>query len=114
MTPVDQPKLHYKAVLESDESDRVTSLIAYQVASDQPLRAVMWSARRQQWIYAPAIAAAFLFDDMRIDQTRTVDRSTAETLASDALRTSLPDETTLREMYQEGVANGWRFGPPLE
>lgn len=113
MTPVDQPKLHYKAVLESDESDRVTSLIAYQVASDQPLRAVMWSARRQEWIYAPAIAAGILFDDMRIDQTRTVDRGTAETLASDGLGTTLPDERTLREMYREGADRGLRFGPPL-
>ncbi len=111
---MDQPKLHYKAVLKSDESGQVTSLIAYQVTVDRPLQAVMWSANRKEWIYAPAVAAQILFDDMKADQTRAVDRVTAERLASEALSTVLPSEATLREMYEEGTRNGWRFGPPLE
>ena len=106
--PMEQPRLHYKAVLRSDESSQVTSLIAYRVTPDRPLPAVMWSARRKEWIYAPAVAAQLLFDHMRIDQTRTVDRATAEQLTSEALRTTLPSEPTLREMCEEGE----RKGPP--
>ena len=109
---MEPPKLHYKAVLRSDESSQVTSLIAYRVTPDRPLQAVMWSARRKEWIYAPAVAALLLFDDMKIDQTRTVDRAMAEQLASEALRTTLPSESTLREMCEEGAQKGWRFGPP--
>ena len=112
--PVKQPKLYYKAVLKSDESDQVTSLIAYQVTSDRPLQAVMWSARRKEWIYAPAVAAQLLFDDMKIDQTRQVDRATAEQVASETLRTTLPSESSLRELYEDGAEKRWRFGPPLE
>jgi hypothetical protein len=114
MTPMKQQKLYYKALLRSDDSEEVTSLIAYRVTLDRPLQAVLWSIRRREWIYAPAVAAQFLFDDMRIDQTRQVSRTTAEQLASDVLQTTLPSEETLQEMNEEGARKGWRFGPPLE
>lgn len=111
---MEQLPLRYKAVLKSDDSGEVTSLIAYEVLPDRPLHAVMWSARRKEWIYAPAVAAQILFDDMRSDQTRAVDRGTAEQLASETLQTTLPSEIRLRQMNEEGSLKGWRFGPPLE
>jgi hypothetical protein len=104
----------YKAVLKSDESSQVTTLIAYRATLDMPMQAVMWSVPEQTWIYAPAIASAFLFDDKYLDRTRNVDRATAKQIAAEMLGTELPSETTLQELIDEGRRMGWEFGPPRE
>jgi hypothetical protein len=104
----------YQAVLKSDRSGRVSSLIAYQAPAQGPLQAVMWHAGRKEWIYAPAIAAGLLFDDTYTDQTMPVDRTTAEALANEHLPSRLPTVETLQEMINEGTRMGWDYGPPRE
>ena len=101
----------YKIILRSDDRSTITSLVAYQ-PGDHALRAVLWSARRRQWIYAPSIAAPILYDDQEQDRGRPVDRPTAEQISRDVLRTELPTEQALTEMSEEGEANGWSYGPP--
>ena len=107
------PTFAYQAFLESKNSPRVTSLIAYWAPAQGPLEAVIWHAGRKEWIYAPAIAAGLLFDDADPDETMSVDRSTAEAMATEHLRSSLPSIETLREMIAEGARMGWDYGPPL-
>jgi hypothetical protein len=107
------PTFAYQALLESKGSRKVTSLIAYSAPAQGPLQAVMWHAGRKEWIYAPAIAAGLLFDDSYLDETVTVDRTTAEALATEYLPTSLPSVDTLRQMIAEGERMGWDYGPPL-
>ena len=102
----------YKAVLGSDGSAQVVSLIASQAPPDRPLRAVVWSARREGWIFAPAPAARMLYDDRNFDRTQDIDRTEAEKIALTVFRTPLPDEDTLERMCDEGAAAGWRYGPP--
>ena len=108
-----QPKIAYQAFLEAKGSPRVTSLIAYRAPARGPLQAVMWHAGRKAWIYAPAIAAGLLFDDSYLDETVTVDRQTAETMAAEYLLSALPSVETLQEMFAEGTQMGWDYGPPL-
>lgn len=107
-------KFAYQAFLESKESPRVTSLIAYRAPAQGQLQAVMWHAARKEWIYAPAIAAGLLFDDAYTDETVLVDRSTAEAMATEYLRSSLPNIETLRQMCAEGEKMGWEYGPPRQ
>lgn len=107
------PTFAYQAFLESKDSSRVTSLIAYRAPARGPSEAVMWHAGRKEWIYAPAIAAGLLFDDTYSDETISVDRMTAEAMATQYLRSSLPSIETLREMIAEGSRMGWDYGPPL-
>ena len=38
----------YNALLKSDQSGRVSSILASQSPADLPLRAVMWSGRRKE------------------------------------------------------------------
>jgi hypothetical protein len=104
----------YRAILKSDMSGSVTSLIAYEVQSAKTLRAVMWSVPRKAWIYAPHQAGTFLRDPNYQDRTRPVDRTEAETIAQQALESTLPTEPTLLAMYDEGERMGWDFGPPHE
>src|SRR4051812_7222570 len=96
----------YQAVLES-ESDTVTSLIAYEVEMRGPLQAVLWSVPREAWIYNPDVAATFLFDPSYQERIRPLDRAEAERIAREALRTELPTEQTLLEMFEEGERRGW-------
>ncbi|WP_127499161.1 hypothetical protein [Actinoplanes solisilvae] len=107
-----QHNFAYKAILKSDDRSTITSLIAYQAPGDQRLRAVIWSVPRQQWIYAPNIAAPILYDDQEQDRGRPVDRQTAEQISRDILHTELPAESTLTELSDEGERNGWGYGPP--
>src|SRR3954464_1545969 len=102
----------YRAAMESDGSDEITSIIAYQELIGGPLQAVIWSLPRKAWIYAPAPAARFLYDDQYFDRTMEIDRSTAETVARESLGTELPSEDVLRAMCDEGQRMGWDFGPP--
>ena len=108
------PDFDYRAVLKSDMSGEITSLIAHQVSSNSPLRAVIWSVPRKAWISAPAPAARFLYDEQYFDRTRKVDRPTAEQIARDLLHTELPSEQTLRAMIDEGDRMGWDYGPPRQ
>ncbi|WP_250000536.1 hypothetical protein [Actinoplanes sp. M2I2] len=101
----------YKAILRSDDRSTITSLVAYQ-PGDQALRAVLWSVPRQQWIYAPNIAAPILYDDQEQDRGRPVDRRTAEQISREILHTALPTEAALSELSDEGERNGWDYGPP--
>jgi len=89
-----------------------TSLIAYQSPARGPFRAVIWSDPRKAWIYAPAIAAARLFDDQYQDSHDPVDRATAEQIARQHLGTELPGEEELERMCQEGQRLGQDWGPP--
>jgi hypothetical protein len=104
----------YQAILKSDMSGTVTSLIAYEVQNYRALRAVMWSVPRKAWIYAPAMAATFLFDPDYQERLRPLDRAEAEHVARETLRSVLPTEQTLLEMLDEGQKMGWDFGPPRE
>ena len=101
----------YKVILRSDDRSTITSLVAYQPGAEA-LRAVLWSARRRQWIYAPNIAAPILYDDQEQDRGRAVDRQTAERISRDVLDTELPTEQELTEMSEQGEAMGWNYGPP--
>ena len=104
----------YQAILKSDMSGTVTSLIAYEVQNHHSLRAVMWSVPRKAWIYAPAVAATFLFDPGYQERIRPLDRAEAERVAREILQSVLPTEQTLLEMLDEGQKMGWEFGPPRE
>ena len=104
----------YQAILKSDMSGAVTSLIAYEVQNQSAIRAVMWSVPRKAWIYAPAIAATFLFDPDYQERIRPLDRAEAEHVARETLQSVLPTEQTLLQMLDEGQKMGWDFGPPRE
>jgi hypothetical protein len=108
------PKFGYQAILKSDMSGAVTGLIAYEVQNYHSLRAVMWSVPRKAWIYAPAIAATFLFDPDYQERIRPLDRAEAEHVARDILQSVLPTEQILLQMLDEGREMGWDFGPPRE
>ena len=105
-------RFDYTEILKSDRSGVVTSLIAYQEPAGSPLRAVMWSSLHQAWISAPEIAARLLFDDLNLDRLRSVDRTTAEVTAREALPTELPSEDELTAILEEGERMGWDYGPP--
>ncbi len=102
----------YRAVQREDGSGEVTSLIAYQVPREAPIRAIIWSAPRRAWIYAPGLAVRFLFDDQYQERSRIVDRTTAEELAANVLSTELPSEMKLQEIADEGQRLGQNYGPP--
>jgi hypothetical protein len=102
----------YQAVLKSDMSGMTSSLIAYQVIQDNPFQAVIWSAPRKAWIYAPGLAVAMLYDDKYQGRRKQVDRITAEQIAREALHTELPSEEVLQAMVEEGERMGWNYGPP--
>ncbi|MFI5936144.1 hypothetical protein [Actinoplanes sp. NPDC051494] len=104
----------YQVVLKSDLSGAVSSLIAYQVRPDSPFRAVIWSVPRHSWVYAPALAVSFLYDDKYRDRIQPVDRHVAEQAALLALRSELPNEAVLLEMCAEGERMGWDYGPPRQ
>jgi hypothetical protein len=104
----------YRAILKSDMSGTVTSVIAYEVQSTAPLRAVMWSVPRGSWIYAPQQAGMFLRDPNYQDRIRRIDRAEAERIAQDLLQSALPTEQELGKMLDEGQKMGWDFGPPRE
>lgn len=108
------PTFTYQAVLASPGSAEVTSLIAYQAPAQGPLQAVMWHASREEWIYAPAIAAGLLFDDTYQDELKLIDRPAAEQLARQHLHSDLPAPQNLQEMCLEGARMGWTYGPPRE
>jgi hypothetical protein len=102
----------YQAVLTSDLSGAISSLIAYQVILDNPFQAVIWSVPRMAWIYAPGLAVAMLYDDKYQDRRKQVDRTTAEQIAREMLHTELPSEEVLQAMVEEGERMGWNYGPP--
>ena len=104
--------VYYTALLASDESGRVTSVLAHQTIEGGRLRAVMWSGRRKAWIYAPLLVANYLYAEDFLDRTRMIDRPTAEQLAREVLQEELPSEQTLLEMFDEGQQMGWTLGPP--
>ena len=104
----------YQVVLKSDSSGATSSLIAYQVRADSPFHAVIWSVPRRSWVYAPALAVPFLYDEKYRDRIRTVDRQAAEQAARSALRTELPTEELLLAMCAEGERMGWDYSPPRQ
>ena len=104
----------YLAILTSEGSPEVTTVVAYSAPAHGPLQAVLWHVARQQWIYAPAIAAGLLFDDPEDGTSMKVDRVAAEQLAHDHLRTELPMPAALRLMCAEGDRRGWSYGPPVD
>jgi len=90
----------------------ISSLIVTWVESEAPLKAVIWHASRKEWMYAPAIAAARLFDDQNLDSHDPVDRPTAERIVREHLGADLPTETDLHRMIEEGHRTGHVWGPP--
>jgi hypothetical protein len=108
---MNDPRIYYKAVLHSDGSGRVTTVLAYQPLKDGRLRAVKWSVPRQAWEYAPAIVSPYLYDPEYQEYAEPIDRPTAERLSHE-LQSELPDEQVLTEMFDEGQRMGWNFGPP--
>ena len=107
-----KPDFGYLAVLKSDMSGETTSIIAHQTADDGPLQAVLWSVSRRRWIYAPALAVRFLYDDQYRDRSKRVSRQEAESIAEHNLGVLLPSESQFRELCEEGSRLGWDFGPP--
>ncbi len=107
-----KPPFAYQAFLKTKGTTEVSSLIAYWAPATAPLRAVMWSVPRRQWIYAPGTAAGLLFDEEYRDETLVIDRPTAEQMAKEQLHTELPSEETLQAMCDEGERMGWEYGPP--
>ena len=105
-------QLGYRVVLKADMSGAVTSVIAYEVQTTQPLRAVLWSVPRQTWIYGPQMAGTFLRDPNYRERVARIDRAEAEQIARETLRSELPSEQTLLVMFEEGQRMGWDFGPP--
>jgi hypothetical protein len=73
---------------------------------------VLWQVPRTQWIYNPDLAATFLFDPSYQERTRLLDRAGAERMARETLRTALPSQQTLLEMFEVCQRMGWEFGPP--
>ncbi len=99
-------------VLKSDGSGRATCVISYLQAAEGPLQAVIWSVPRHSWIYAPALAVRFLFDDEYDERSKRVERPEAESIARELLGTELPTDEELRRLCEEGARMGWVFGPP--
>jgi hypothetical protein len=104
----------YQAILRSDLSGTITSLVAYQVLLDNPFQAVIWSVPRRAWISAPGLAVPILYDDKYQERREQVSRPAAEQIAVERLHTELPIEETLRAMCEEGERMGWTFGPPRQ
>jgi len=114
MQQVNDLDFSYRAVLKSDGSGRVTSLIAYQVLDDRPLRAVIWDAQHREWVSAPELAAPLLYDERNGDRVQIIDRAEAETIARQSLSTELPDTEALAAISDEGERMSWDFGPPRQ
>jgi hypothetical protein len=102
----------YYVVYKQGSTSEPSSLIAAWLEDDTPLRAVLWSVPDQEWIYAPAIAADVMYDDMTLETRAPIDRETAERIAREHLGTSLPSEEELHRMNEEGARLGHRWGPP--
>jgi hypothetical protein len=109
-----EPRFYYKAVLKSDGSGRVTTVLAYQAGNDGRLRAVKWSAPEKIWAYAPAIVSAYLYDPKYQERAQSVDRPTAERISRESLSSELPGEEDLEQMCDEGQRMGREFGPPVD
>jgi hypothetical protein len=109
-----EPVFSYQAFLKAEDSPEVTTVVAYSAPAHGPLQAVLWHVARQQWIYAPAIAAGLLFDDPEDGSSMKVNRVTAEQIARDHLRTQLPTPAALRSMCAEGDRMGWLYGPSAD
>jgi hypothetical protein len=109
-----EPRFYYKAVLRSDGSGQVTTVLAYDELDDGRLRAVKWNAPEQAWGYAPAIVSAYLYDPEYQEKAQSIDRPTAERISRESLGSDLPSEEALAEMCDEGQRMGWEFGPPLQ
>ncbi|GAA2495062.1 hypothetical protein Ahu01nite_032310 [Winogradskya humida] len=107
-----EPAFSYRTILKSDESGLITSIVVHRVQVTGPLEAILWSVPRKAWIYAPALAVRFLFDDQYRERTQSLDRTTAGRIAHDVLETELPSEETLQAMCEEGKRMGWDYGPP--
>ena len=103
----------YMTLTKSEDTDDVGSIMAYRFSEKRILQAVLWHARRKIWMFAPAIAIAYLNDHMYWDRTTTVDRATAERVARQ-IGIELPSENVLDEICAEGERMGWEMGPPEE
>jgi hypothetical protein len=104
----------YKTITKSDETEEVGSIMAHRYSADRILQAVMWHARRKIWMFAPAIAVAYLNDWKYMNRATEVDRATAERIARETLGSELPTLETLDAMCEEGERMGWELGPPEE
>ena len=108
------PAFAYLALQKADRPETVTSLIAYRAPATAPLEAVLWSRPRRAWISGPGLAARYLYDDQHQNRTRVIDRTEAERLAREVLRTELPTAAALEKLIEQGRRMGWEFGPPLQ
>jgi hypothetical protein len=104
----------YMKLTKPEGSTEVASIMAYRNSAERTLQAVMWHANRKMWMFAPAIAVAFLNDLEYMDRATKVDRPTAEQIAKETLHAELPNEAELAEMCDEGERQGWELGPPRE
>lgn len=113
-TEVDETEFDYRAILKSDESGQIVSIVAQLIEVSRPLQAVLWSVPRRAWIYGPGLAVRFLYDDQYWDRVRMIDRPEAEKIARAVLQTELPSVERLLQMCQEGEQMGWTYGPPRQ
>jgi hypothetical protein len=69
---------------------------------------LIWNHLSKAWRYDPTLIARFIFDVRNLDRFEEIDRATAEqvTLAITEGRRTLPDEETIRWIFQ------WKGEPP--
>lgn len=66
-----------------------------------PVRAVIWDRPTQSWNFRPDVAAAFLYSTPDLEQTRLVDRVTAESATHHFTAVPLPSEAELTRICRE-------------
>ena len=66
-----------------------------------PVHAVIWDRPTQSWGFRPDVAATFLYSTPDLEQTRLVDRATAESVTHHFTTVPLPSEAELTRICQE-------------
>lgn len=108
---MDNPSYSYQAMLTEPGSDEVTSLIAYRDTS-KGFEAIIWHATKQKWVWAPGTVISLLCDDEYANESKPVDRETAERLANRYLPEPLPPPERIQEMVEEGQRSDQNPLPP--
>ena len=98
------PAFEYHALYPDDRREPpATGLICHEIYPG-PTRAVLWNHVRRAWLYHPAVAARFLFDDELQQRKRVVSRGKAERIAEHELGVPLPSQADLAGIARAGEA----------
>ncbi|MGH3664203.1 MAG: hypothetical protein ACRDTQ_20415 [Micromonosporaceae bacterium] len=90
---------HYRAVYLRDETEQPIGLIV-EKTSQGSLQAVIWDRRKEQWTFAPEVAAPIIFDPRNRRRWKLIDRKEAQQIAK-ALGTTLPTEAKLQQLCED-------------